>query len=611
MKSLEHLIRDIREGKAEKGKKDSLEHAIRKVHEGKRDDIDASAGKYGGFDKMNTESDLNYMGSGTGGEPKMHAEDGKKKKTDEAVGTIGTDDFQGNQFKSVRTQTPHIKPPAGPGSHSQAPENVSRQRTLAKEKGSMTMHGKVSEGQLDEFLKQKDLEKFDQSGVAPTEYLSTPLFTTGAGAEVGGVGKGKTQTRTQTQTKSGQKTQTRTQTQTNLGQPARKAPEPKIPAGPPIQIPGGKPSPVQPDRPEQKPANDPGRETPVVPKPTIPDSRPPTRVPAREVPTPANTPVAPTTPKPTEPAPTVPVPRTPPAPAAPAPAETPKRWKEVGPPMPAETRPKQEPSRAPVQLPDINIPGTKVKPGKAPDTKVQPDTKEQPATKPAAEPDTKVQPDTKVAPATKPAAEPRVVQLPAIDVGARTKTATDTKVAPATVTAPAAVETPAATTPKSAETTTTPKDKDFRFPGISFPIATGYGYDVSHRLGVKKSRGIAKAHRMHEESERKQIENVPRKGDRKSIAYVGRSEDEPKTAKEKTSRQAAYKINVIDENKKLAGIVLSTVKDKKQQMKARTEDGLGQSSKNIQYPNGTVVSINPELSRTTMDIDGKLPNDYK
>jgi len=116
---------------------------------------------------------------------------------------------------------------------------------------------------------------------------------------------------------------------------------------------------------------------------------------------------------------------------------------------------------------------------------------------------------------------------------------------------------------------------------------------------------------MHEESERKQIENVPRKGDRKSIAYVGRSEDEPKTAKEKTSRQAAYKINVIDENKKLAGIVLSTVKDKKQQMKARTEDGLGQSSKNIQYPNGTVVSINPELSRTTMDIDGKLPNDYK
>lgn len=137
MKSLEHIIREIREGKAEKGSKKTLEGSIRKVMKGEKESSFADR-----TTKPITDDVGGLAGSGTGGEPKLHAE---------AIGVIGTDDYKGNQFKSVRTQTPHIKPPAGPGSHSQAPENVSRQRTLAKERSSMTLHGKVTEEDLNEF----------------------------------------------------------------------------------------------------------------------------------------------------------------------------------------------------------------------------------------------------------------------------------------------------------------------------------------------------------------------------------------------------------------------------------------------------------------------------
>jgi len=482
MKSLEHLIRLVHEGKAEKGEKSSLEHAIRKIRETKLDDIEnTKATRAGRFDTKMTESDLNYMGSGTGGEPKMHAEDGKKKKTDEAVGTIGTDDYQGNQFKSVRTQTPHIKPPAGPGSHSQAPENVSRQRTLAKERTSMTMHGKVSEAsrypsELNVLAKRaakttefKTAEKPIEFGLAPKAPDSSNL-------------------------------------------PAKfEKPDIEKMATTAVDV-----------------------ATDIIPYVrTAKDILRPTPAGAGEDEFARQA----------------------------ALGLKPKQTKQTGTELKTLT-----PQKA-IELPKIQI-----------------------KTEPKVEVPVKVpEPVTKAEPKVEPKVEPKDVNQTTVV----TKTATATPPLP-----------PPPPEKKSSE------DKDV--PSFPSPSSTkDYGYDVLHRLGVKKSRGIAKAHRMHEESERKQIENVPRKGDRKSIAYVGRSEDDPKTAKEKTSRQAAYKINVIDENKKLAGIVLSAVKDKKQQMKARTEDGLGQSSKNIEYPNGTVVSINPELSRTTMDIDGKLPNDYK
>lgn len=402
MKSLEQLIRLVHEGKAEKGEKSSLEHAIRKIRETKLDDIESTkATRAGRFDTKMTESDLNHMGSGTGGEPKMHAEDGKKKKkVEESIGVGGSKDPVGNQFKSIRTATPHIKPPAGPGSHSQAPENAARQRTLAKERISMTMHGKVNE-------ENKKPKKYDGSGkveLAPPELQNPP--------------KDDKETK-------------------------QEKPEYQGPGELQRQVDQHLPADQVRDREEAKKAYREGRY----------------------------------------------------GDAAVAVGKTVARALGIG----ALT--------AGTLAASLLGGGRSVSDDRGPDKKT---------------------------------AQDRTVRA--------------------------------------------------------------------------KASSARKHRRFTEETERRQIENVPRKGERKSISYVGRAEDDPKTSREKTSRQAAtrIKLNVVDESRKLSGIVLSTVKDKKQQMKTRTEDGLGQTSKNIQYPNGTVVSINPEIkNRTTMDIDGKLPNDYK
>ena len=96
MKSLEHIIREIREGKTtEKGSKTSLEHSIRKVVKGEKESSFADR-----TTKPLDEDVGGLIGSGTGGEPKLHAEDGKKKKTDEAIGILGTDDYKGNPKQS-------------------------------------------------------------------------------------------------------------------------------------------------------------------------------------------------------------------------------------------------------------------------------------------------------------------------------------------------------------------------------------------------------------------------------------------------------------------------------------------------------------------------------
>lgn len=513
MKSLEHLIRQVHEGKAEKGKKDSLEHAIRKVKESKRDDIDASMPKYGGFDRLNTESDLSYMGSGTGGEPKMHAEDGKKKKveeqevdmsfkspadklrlpkdmtggpfgqpgpvlkyhpmflpknlrtatspktsTDEAVGSIGTDDYKGNQpFRA----TPHIKPPGPTHGHSQAPENVSRQRTLAKEKTSMTMHNKVNEA---------------SSTTAPAipslfKSVKLPGFLGPIGAFVGVASKAVPYIQKMIDVSPEELERARKAISTSKFAPG--VVEPETPTGP---------------------------KAPPVP-PAVP------------------APVAPTGPK---------------APPVPAP---------VAPGVPAR------PSTVTKTTPKVLSPTIEISPVKK----------------------------------TGPEPKPKV----AMDMDTSKKVATPTDV--------------------SSEKT--------RIPAIGIPTTGQIPHELrgvswtTHPIAHK-----AKKHKaVRENVERKSIQNVPRPdaGDRHNVELVGRKNSDPKTSKEKTSRQASYNINVIDENRRLSGIVMDTVKQKRENMKSKTEDGIGQSSKVIQYPNGTRVLINPEMTRTTMDIDGKLPNDYK
>ena len=150
MKSLETLIREIQEGKTEKSEKKTLESSIRNI-----------MSKESSFAAKDSKPVDEHCGCEDEKKKKISKEDGDKlpgaeDKMDEEISAIGTDKYQGNQFKSVRTSTPHISPPGKIDSshgHSQAPENVSRQRTLAKEKGSMTVHGKVTEGKVDLAIK--------------------------------------------------------------------------------------------------------------------------------------------------------------------------------------------------------------------------------------------------------------------------------------------------------------------------------------------------------------------------------------------------------------------------------------------------------------------------
>lgn len=484
MKSLEHIIRDIREGKAEKGDKKSLEGSIRKVMKGEKESSFADR-----TTKPITDDVGGLAGSGTGGEPKLHAE---------AIGVIGTDDYQGNQFKSVRTVTPHIKPPAGADVHSQAPENVSRQRTLAKERGSMTLHGKVTEQAA------RNLEKFDPSGINPTDYLSTPLFTTGAGAEIGGVKGGGS--------KAGR---------SKAGQPARKSPDttPSIPKGPPIQIPGGRPSPVQPG-PAPKPANEPGKETPVVPKPDFKPYVPPTREKPSKLPANVPEPAKPATPKT-------------PAPEKPTTVPTPKELPKTVPLTPGALPSKQpEPEKAPKpqaepkSLPVINIP--------APKTSAQPKTAADTTSKTAASP--------AVAPAT------------------AAKTAADT----ATTTEPEGK-----------------KRFPMSFGAMATPDVFGAQKGISSKHPVaSKARGHRRHVSEEIANEvRKKIQNMPRPdaGDRKSIEYVGRKDSDPKSTKQKTSRLAIIK-NVIDEAKKIK-IEAESGKEKKFVYPNETEVVIGPNMK--------------------------------
>ena len=151
-------------------------------------------------------------------------------------------------------------------------------------------------------------------------------------------------------------------------------------------------------------------------------------------------------------------------------------------------------------------------------------------------------------------------------------------------------------------------------PGLGMGAAAAdTTYHKNYVFRPPSSKGHAKAARknapVHEENERRKIQNVPRPdaGDRHKIDVVGRKEDDPKTAKEKTSRQASYKVNVIDEAKKLAGIIKGVMKDSKESQD-RYDPG-ATNGKTIVYPQ---VIINPNLKHNTMDADSdKMPNDHK
>jgi hypothetical protein len=99
---------------------------------------------------------------------------------------------------------------------------------------------------------------------------------------------------------------------------------------------------------------------------------------------------------------------------------------------------------------------------------------------------------------------------------------------------------------------------------------------------------------MHEEvKDREEVEVVPRRdsGDRKKLEYVGR----PKTKQDILARNAAAKIQVIDEGKKMSALVKKTVKEK-----AANQNALGDGKTKV-FTNPPVV-INPNLNRIDLNV---------
>ena len=182
--------------------------------------------------------------------------------------------------------------------------------------------------------------------------------------------------------------------------------------------------------------------------------------------------------------------------------------------------------------------------------------------------------------------EPRVVQLPAIDIGARTKTAADTKVASSTAAA-------AAPAPASSAAPGT-GGKGGKLPGIPLPnFSDSPQYVGKPHIAAPWRVEKHYRHRHFKESteQRKQIEDMPRKDAGQRPAYVGRPADDPKTTAEKTSRQAQYKIKIIDESKKLASIIKKTTKEYESGGKPKVFDNGA----------GDLIVINPDANKNTLD----------
>lgn len=597
MKSLEHIIREIREGKCScEKKKDSLEHAIRKVARkeyessfaakdskpvdegtdhsvyhvswgpGLDHEVVARHGeeavskakdalvaktpklkdpKYSDtFNKKPTVHNISkerniqkedvggLVGSGTGGEEKLHAEDGKKKKdVKEAIGTLGTDKYQGNEFKSIRSSTPHIKPPGPEHGHSQAPENASRQRSIAKEK--LGINRVTEDEQLDEFAVREPI-----TSIPMPKGPAIQMPKGGASPVVRGPAPS-----------------------------AANANVPKsVPKGPAIEIPKGVP------KTPKIPGMGLGRAAGVIGAAASASDLIGSVLTGTELGRAAGKWIGDN------------------VPGAKTAADVMRKTGET-------IGVRQPKSYAEPEVIPGTAPETRPKPKEA-EPKVAPKPQIDPGTVPSPAPDTKPSPaetpKTKPEPVKEPSKEtkPQVV-LPQIDVPG--------KVAPETATAPdtKAETKPKGETDKKTEVTEPAKGKDFSLPFLGAgSIATDTMYHKDHLYRPHESRGHAKSHRKLKEEVadkiRRKIENMPRKdaGDRKTIQYVGRPDAEPKTAKEKTSRLATIK-NVIDEAKKV---------------KYEAESG---KEKKYVYPNGTEVVIGPDMKRNFLDVeDKKLPKDY-
>jgi|694.fasta_scaffold10292_12 hypothetical protein len=285
---------------------------------------------------------------------------------------------------------------------------------------------------------------------------------------------------------------------------------------------------------------------------------------------------------------------------------------------PARKLPEPEPAPIAPEKPNIpdKTPGKEPMPAPKPDNDpgpVKPSEKptEKPSEKPIKTPGQQPEPSTK--PSQKPSTAPEVAPAPQKAPAPETAPVPKTKTQPAPALAPEAQPAPLPQTAPALSTEPSPapspepaqnkkgqEDDDLKRAGIPMAgVPHNFDYTISHLHRPNVSRGHAKSHRKHsmkEENERKEIENMPRKGDRKSIEYVGRKSADPKSTKEKTSRLATIK-NVIDEARK-------AMTDKK----IDTEDG---KTKVYDYGDNVLI-INPDQKRVNLDVEGnKIAKDYE
>lgn len=509
MKSLEHIIRDIREGKCEcEKKKESLEHTIRKVRRaeyessfGAKDSkpVDEAAdhsiyhvswgpgldhevvAKHGEeavskakqhlitrtpklkdpkySDTFNKKPTVHNVSK----ERSIQKEDGGDKlpgnedKMDESISVVPAN-YQGNQFKSVRTAMPRIEPPKGNDDHPQAPKNVARQRTLAKERMSQTVK---------QHMHAEEVEQIDEIVPAALAAMAAPEIAgmLGLGSLAAGTaaylsrGKGK--------------------------------------------IPGFRSS-YDPEKAKQNDSYVTAAQRMKVMKPTDAQK-----------------------------------------------ADAAKAKMDIAPDV--TSKPKEAP---PVELPTTTGAPAAAPVGKT-TTAAPPATNVGAQAKPVSEPVAK--PATDAAPTTKPAE----VSVPKTNVGTAAKAAAAT----------------------AAATAVAPKGRG-NYPSISGGYLaldpTSHGAKaITHKAGTK----LHTAKKLGEDTKsREEIENMPRKGDRKSIEYVGRKDADPKSTKEKTSRLATIK-NVIDEAKKL-----------------KTAAELDKPTKVYDYNKGDYIIINPDAKKNTLDV---------
>lgn len=257
----------------------------------------------------------------------------------------------------------------------------------------------------------------------------------------------------------------------------------------------------------------------------------------------------PRTPGPDEPNPFEPNPKNPPdeAPTKPEPVEVPKK-EPVEPaieperpiPIPPERpkeNPKTEPSKTPEKKPEPKEPEPETEPAEP-----EPETKpSKPKKRPDEKPDTKTEPETE--PQTEPKLEPKMD--PKLDPELKPKTELKPELTP---------KVPAKTDIKTKEKT------KIRIP---FPIFGGSSSEPNYnwKSGHSNPWVIHRAQNRikTEEVERKNIELVARKDEKKDRQNVGRF------GKSQLTRQSAILQNRVDEEKKMAGIIKSVVKKKKEE----------------------------------------------